>query len=115
MVKHEADLSRVRPIVYVMLFTLALVVLGGLAMWPLYRYWLPRPPAPVFEPLPVPPGQVRLQRNPLADLAGYQEREQQRLHSVGWVDREAGVVHMPIERAMDLLLERGLPDAEASQ
>lgn len=115
MAKHEADLSRVRPIVYVMLFTLVLVVLSGLALWPVYRYWQPRPPAPVFEPLAVPPGQVRLQRNPSAGLAAYEKRVQRRLHSAGWVDREAGVVHMPIERAMELLLERGLPDEEASQ
>lgn len=33
----------------------------------------------------------------------------QRLHSYGWVDQQAGVVHIPIERAMELLAERGLP------
>jgi hypothetical protein len=38
-------------------------------------------------------------RPPQADL----------LEGYGWVDREAGVVRLPIERAMELLLERGLP------
>jgi hypothetical protein len=28
------------------------------------------------------------------------------LGSYGWVDRDAGVVHIPIERAMELYLER---------
>ncbi|MCA1555006.1 MAG: hypothetical protein LC737_11585, partial [Chloroflexi bacterium] len=27
----------------------------------------------------------------------------------GWVDQSAGITHIPIERAMELLLERGLP------
>jgi hypothetical protein len=31
------------------------------------------------------------------------------LNSYGWVDKEAGVVRIPIERAIELTLERGLP------
>jgi cytochrome c oxidase cbb3-type subunit III len=31
------------------------------------------------------------------------------LHSYGWVDQAAGIVRIPIERAMELLAERGLP------
>src|SRR5208282_5249649 len=31
------------------------------------------------------------------------------LHSYGWVDEKAGTVRIPIERAMDLLVQRGLP------
>ncbi len=36
-----------------------------------------------------------------ATLAGY-----------GWVDRKAGVVRVPIERAMDLVAERGVPQGK---
>lgn len=67
----------------------------------------PRPPAiasvreGAAEPL--------LQTNPPADLAAYNAAQQHALHSYGWVDRQRGVVHLPIERAMDLLLQRGLP------
>ena len=32
-----------------------------------------------------------------------------RVASPGWVDQKTGVVRIPISRAMDLLLERGLP------
>jgi hypothetical protein len=39
-----------------------------------------------------------------------QQRERQdkesRLHSAGWVDRSAGLVHIPIEDALDLLASR---------
>lgn len=31
--------------------------------------------------------------------------QKERLSSYGWVDRERGVIHLPIERAMELLLE----------
>ena len=30
------------------------------------------------------------------------------LHSYGWVDQQAGIVRIPIDRAMTLLTERGL-------
>lgn len=36
-------------------------------------------------------------------------RQTEQLDSYGWVNRSNGVIHIPIERAMDLLLERGLP------
>ncbi len=107
--KHEQDLSTVGPIAWTMLLTLVLVLVSGLLLWAAYLYWLPQPAPPLFEPLPVPPGQPRLQRNPRADMTEYQRRMEQRLQGVGWVDRRAGVVHIPIERAMTLLLERGLP------
>ena len=35
------------------------------------------------------------------------------LHEYGWVDKNAGVVRIPIERAIDVLAERGLPHREA--
>ena len=36
-------------------------------------------------------------------------REEDTLSTYGWVDQKAGVVHIPIDRAMDLLSQRGLP------
>jgi hypothetical protein len=44
-----------------------------------------------------------------AYLRQFRTREDEMLRSWGWVDRNAGTVHMPIDRAMDLLIERGLP------
>lgn len=50
-----------------------------------------------------------LQIQPKEDLKNLREREKAELNSYGWIDRTAGVVQIPIARAMDLLLERGLP------
>jgi hypothetical protein len=36
-------------------------------------------------------------------------REEQTLNTYGWVDQKAGTVRIPIDRAMDLIAQRGLP------
>ena len=36
-------------------------------------------------------------------------KEEQQLNSYGWVDEKSGVVRIPIERAMELVVQRGLP------
>lgn len=55
----------------------------------------------------VPP--PRLQTNPVAELSIFRKAEETKLHSYGWADRDAGVIHIPIDRAMELTLKRGLP------
>ena len=50
-----------------------------------------------------------LELNAQADLAAVRSRENAELASYGWVDRKAGVVRIPIDRAIDLLAQRGLP------
>jgi hypothetical protein len=35
------------------------------------------------------------------------------LYSYGWIDKSAGVAHIPIQRAMDLVLQKGLPTRPA--
>jgi hypothetical protein len=35
--------------------------------------------------------------------------QENQLNSYGWVDEQAGVAHIPIERAMELIVERKLP------
>ncbi len=57
----------------------------------------------------------KLEVNVAADLAGLREAERLNLNTYGWVDRTAGVVRVPIDRAMQLLLERGLPDVGSGQ
>lgn len=45
-------------------------------------------------------------------LAEQRTREMRRLHSFGWVDQDAEIVHIPIERAIALVAENGLPVGE---
>jgi hypothetical protein len=41
--------------------------------------------------------------------------EQAKLQSYGWVDRKAGIARIPVTRAMQILLQRGLPQVGAGQ
>lgn len=106
---HEPDLTDVRPIARTLLLTPVLVLASGWLLWQAYQHWRPQPSPPLFAPQPAAPERVRLQENPRADLREYRAHVQRRLHGYGWVDRDTGVVHIPIGRAMDLLVERGLP------
>src|SRR5205085_9503863 len=55
------------------------------------------PPAPVLQP------------DPIADLHQMRAQEDQILQGYAWIDRGAGKVRIPIARAMQLMVERGLP------
>ena len=65
------------------------------------------------SPLAVPAGQAppdpRLQTTPWTDLKTLRAEEFSYLHSYGWIDKDAGVARMPIDKAKALLLQRGLP------
>jgi hypothetical protein len=55
------------------------------------------------------PPEPRLQTAPLKDLQALRAWEERVLTTYAWVDREAGIVRIPLERAKDLMLERGFP------
>lgn len=55
------------------------------------------------------PPEPRLQTTPWEDLKQFVRGEQTYLDTYGWVDQGAGQVHIPIERAKELLLQRGIP------
>jgi hypothetical protein len=52
---------------------------------------------------PAPQAPYHLEVDPKNRLIALRERAERRLTSYGWVDRKAGIVHIPIERAMDLV------------
>ena len=53
--------------------------------------------------------QPRLESDERQEINDFRMQEEQTLNSYGWVDHSAGVVHIPIDRAMQLLAQRGLP------
>ena len=57
----------------------------------------------------------RLEVKPGATLAEFRAAEDSDLNSYGWIDRNAGIVRIPIDRAMQLIGERGLPNVGAGQ
>jgi hypothetical protein len=59
----------------------------------------------------VPPG-PRLQTNPREDLRELRAAEDAVLNSYGWLDKDKGIVRIPIDQAMKLTVQRGLPAKE---
>jgi hypothetical protein len=108
----EEDIVPSAKIVWVGVIALVVFFIGsvvaGFGMLATQRAANPDGPAP----LPANAGQEKIgiveQR-----LFGYanqgivwQERAQKRLGSTGWVDRDRGIVHIPIDRAMEMV-EKG--------
>src|SRR5437763_17179313 len=52
------------------------------------------------------PPEPLLQIAPRADWAEMLKRERTILNSYRWIDRSQGIVHIPIDRAMELVVER---------
>lgn len=83
-----------------------------------FMFWRAGPPvvlapAGVLEPQPAggPTAEPRLETAPGQTLAALKPIEQERLNTYAWINRSAGTVRIPIDRAIDLLVERGLPSA----
>ncbi len=51
----------------------------------------------------------QLQPDPVADLNKFSIALEEQLDTYGWVDQKAGIVHIPIERAIDIVAQQGLP------
>ena len=51
----------------------------------------------------------QVQKTPVLDLEKYRAGETQALNSYGWVDQQKGVVRIPIDKAMDMVVQKGLP------
>ena len=59
----------------------------------------------------LPPG-PRLQVNPREDLRELRAADDAVLNSYGWLDKANGIVRIPIDQAMKLTVQRGLPARE---
>jgi len=59
------------------------------------------------------PPEPRLQVNEKRTLQEQRAIDQAQLTSYAWVDKGAGIVRIPVERAVDLVAERGLPSRPA--
>jgi hypothetical protein len=51
----------------------------------------------------------RLEEDERGQLNGIRLKEEQTLSTYDWIDENAGTVRIPIDRAMDLIAQRGLP------
>jgi hypothetical protein len=60
------------------------------------------PPEPRLQGIP------GHQNFPPEDIREFRAKENAQLNSYGWIDQQTGIVHIPIEEAKKLVVERGL-------
>lgn len=95
----EPNTVAVTPVVVTVV---ALVLLLAVAMVVLLP-WRSGPGDPA--PADIASGPALLDR-PAAALEAHRAAKERRLQAYGWVDREAGITHIPVERAMAILRQR---------
>jgi len=105
---------------YIGLFALGLVLMIALVL-PLlgWTFWRLEAAAQRADPRQSPlagdqtPPAPRLEEQPGDELANLRRGEHRRLSSYGWIDRQQRMVRVPVERAIEILAERGLPELQA--
>jgi hypothetical protein len=117
---YEKSDASPRGLLYFALITAGILILTALSLIWLFHYFqrtqnpgsfIPAPFAGT-RPLPPPP---RIQPDPGVDMQSYRESQQNFLNTYGWIDRQNGIARMPIDRAMELILKRGLPTRTTSK
>jgi hypothetical protein len=112
---YETRDAHIGGVLKFMLYLALGLAASCLFCWWLFRYFSvieknPTSPSPFAETRQLPAG-PQLQVNPRQDLLKFRAEQQQALNSYAWEDRDAGTVRIPIDRAMDLLLKKGIPVA----
>jgi hypothetical protein len=51
----------------------------------------------------------RLQSDPTGEFATFKQQQLDQLNGYGWVDQKQEIAHIPIDRAIEILAEKGLP------
>ena len=110
---YETSDANIRNLIIAGVFLCCLAIAGLLVSAGVFHYFVGHqglgPPASPFENVRMLPPEPRLQVSAPKDLKQYKAAQAEILNSYGWVDQNAGVVRIPIHRAMDILLQKGLP------
>jgi hypothetical protein len=91
-------------------------VIAAILVWGVFRLFAAQENAeqPALSPhleesLRRTPASPRLEPLPLEPRIALRAAEDAQLSTYGWVDRQAGVARIPIDRAMQLIVEQGVP------
>lgn len=119
---HERSDAQIRPIVVFLVFMFFSVLFAYGTITVLFEYFTQRQMSKYGNPVQfgtpgARSGAAQLQVVPGLDLREIRAGEAEQLDGYGWVDRRQGLVHVPIEQAIDMLLEQGVAarGAEAAE
>jgi hypothetical protein len=115
-VHHEVSDVNARGVTEFGVSMALLIVILLFGLWGVFEYLknreaevgLPLSPSAVVNAQKQPP-EPRLQRHATQDMRSWRDTEERTLHEYAWLDPDKGVVRIPVDRAMDLIAQRGLP------
>jgi hypothetical protein len=118
---YETRDIRLKPIAVAAVALVVAAAFTHAAMWGLFELFEARELRRKASDRPIArelrrtqPPEPRLQSTPLDDLAALHAWEERLLTTYAILDSQAGTVRIPIERAMELVVERGLPARPAA-
>ncbi len=110
--RHEARDADVHRLAMFGLALLSLIVIGYVSTQITFHYLVGTKefphPTKLFTQSQMPPKPLE-QEHVGTELQRYLKQQNKILDTYGWVNRKAGVVRVPIDRAMSLLLSQRLP------
>jgi hypothetical protein len=112
---HEHSDVDVRAVIWSAVVLASVCLAIQVAMWGMFRvldkYEVKNEPAVTPMALPAgeaPPG-PRLQTTPWTDLKNFTADQKAYATSYGWIDEKSGIARVPIAKAKEMLLQRGIP------
>lgn len=109
-----------RRVVGFVVFLVLMALAAMVGMYFLEQIWSkragPEPdPSPYAQGRRVLPDAPLLRAEPAKDMEQLSQEQGGRVNNYGWIDQAQGRAHIPVERAMDLVLEEGLPYREVAK
>ncbi len=115
---YETRDANVRGVFGFLVVLSFVLVFTAVLCWGLFNYFsagqINRVPASPFAGTRQLPAGPQLQVNPRQDWLRFRAEQERSLESYSWESRDDGTVRVPIERAMELLLQKGLPVAPSA-
>ena len=111
---HETRDARIAPILLTGAGLALTVAIVGLVVYSIFQYLETHPATSAranpmsAEESQIPPA-PRIEEHPAIEIQQLHAQENSILSTYGWTDKKARVVRIPIDRAMELQLERGFP------
>lgn len=108
--QHESQEPNLRGLMVAgAIVSVAIALAVGVSLWLVGLFGGFERPLARAEHNPMP--QPHLQPHPLSDRQRYDEAQRAKLSGYQWVDRKAGIVRIPIDRAMQVLAQQRGPGA----
>lgn len=103
---HEPSDVRATPILVTGLLLLLALVAVTLVLLPWHQEQVVTPTRPEAGPALLP--------QPAANLQAFRAAKTRRLEGYGWVDRESGIAHIPVERAVEILTQQAAGSSDGA-